>query len=133
MTKAEAREVLIRYNAWRRYNGPLDQTPLQPEPKEIGEAIDVAIGVLPEEEASLDEAAKRYAEDIWLYGASWKEAARLSFIAGAQWAVRQGWTFDAHKGAFGICFDGNIDNLLDSLKDKEEVTVQIRKKEERNG
>ena len=61
MTKAEAREVLIRYNTWRRYNGPLEQTPLQPEPKEIGEAIDVAIEVLPKEEAeeaSLDEAAK---------------------------------------------------------------------------
>lgn len=59
MTTAEAREVLIRYNAWRRYDGPLEQTPLQPGPKEIGEAIDVAIEVLPEEaeEASLDEAA----------------------------------------------------------------------------
>lgn len=53
---------------------------------------------------------------------------RSAFKAGAEWAFRQGWTFDAHKGAFGICFDGNIDNLLDSLKDKEEVTVQIRKK-----
>lgn len=60
MTTAEAREVLIRYNTWRRYDGPLEQTPLQPEPKEIGEAIDVAIEVLPKEEAeeaSLDEAA----------------------------------------------------------------------------
>ena len=46
MTTAEAREVLIRYNAWRRYDGPLEQTPLHPEPKEIGEAIDVAIEVL---------------------------------------------------------------------------------------
>ena len=62
MTKAEAREVLIRYNAWRRYDGPLDQTPLQPEPKEIGEAIDVAIEVLTEEEASLEEAAKTNAK-----------------------------------------------------------------------
>lgn len=49
MTTAEAREVLIRYNAWRRYDGPLEQTPLLPEPKEIGEAIDVAIEVLPKE------------------------------------------------------------------------------------
>ena len=61
MTKAEARKVLIRYNTWRRYDGPLEQTPLQPEPKEIGEAIDVAIEVLPKEEAeedSLHEAAR---------------------------------------------------------------------------
>ena len=92
MTKAEAREVLIRYNAWRRYDGPLEQTPLQPEPKEIGEAIDVAIEVLPKEEAeeaSLNEAAKRYAEDIWLSGTSWQDAARQAFIAGAQWVLRK--------------------------------------------
>lgn len=65
MTTTEAREVLIRYNTWRRYDGPLEQTPLQPEPKEIGEAIDVAIEVLPKEEAeeaSLDEAAKTNAK-----------------------------------------------------------------------
>ena len=70
MTKAEAREVLIRYNTWRRYDGPLEQTPLQPEPKEIGEAIDVAIEVLPQEEtedASLDEAARRVLNN-WLDG-----------------------------------------------------------------
>lgn len=62
MTTTEAREVLIRYNAWRRYDGPLEQTPLQPEPKEIGEAIDVAIEVLPKEEVSLEEAAKTNAK-----------------------------------------------------------------------
>lgn len=92
MTTAEAREVLIRYNAWRRYDGPLEQTPLQPEPKEIGEAIDVAIEVLPKEEAeeaSLNEAAKRYAGDIWLSGTSWQDAARQTFIAGAQWVLRK--------------------------------------------
>ncbi len=51
-----------------------------------------------------------------------------AFKAGAEWAFMQGWTFNAHKGDFGICFDGSIDNLLDSLKDDEEVTIQIRKK-----
>ena len=67
MTTTEAREVLIRYNTWRRYNGPLEQTPLQPEPKKIGEAIDVAIEVLSEEEASLDEAA-RHVYESWMGG-----------------------------------------------------------------
>lgn len=82
----------------------------------------------------LEEAAEEYATK-WHKrpdGSEWKsifpKAAIRDFIAGAEWAFRQGWTFDAHKGAFGICFDGNIDNLLDSLKDKEGVTVQIRKK-----
>ena len=67
MTTTEAREVLIRYNTWRRYNGPLEQTPLQLEPKKIGEAIDVAIEVLSEEEASLDEAA-RHVYESWMGG-----------------------------------------------------------------
>lgn len=49
MTLSEARKILVRYNAWRRYDGPLEQTPTQPEPKEIGEAIDLAISVLPED------------------------------------------------------------------------------------
>lgn len=49
MTLPEARRVLERYNAWRRYDGPMEQTPTQPEPMEIGEAIDLAISVLPED------------------------------------------------------------------------------------
>lgn len=91
MTKAEAREVLIRYNAWRRYDGPLEQTPLQPEPKEIGEAIDVAIEVLPKEEAeeaSLDEAAEEYLKYHKLETASIRKLSMyrsLAFKAGAEW------------------------------------------------
>lgn len=86
-----------------------------------------------ESDKSLEEATENYIAPIenkeGLYyinycGKDIKDA----FIAGAEWAFGQGWTFEAHKGAFGICFDGNIDNLLDSLKDEEEVTVQIRKK-----
>lgn len=49
MTLTEARKVLERYNNWRRYDGPLEQSPTQPEPKEVGEAIDVAIEILPKE------------------------------------------------------------------------------------
>lgn len=91
-----------------------------------------------DEPKELEEAADKYSEKHGFrvpydgsnnfYDAVDVKASKEGFIAGAEWAFRQGWTFDAHKGAFGICFDGNIDNLLDSLKDKEEVTVQIRKK-----
>jgi len=49
MTTIEARKILKRFQEWRRYDGPLEQTPTQPEPKEIGEAIDVAIANLPED------------------------------------------------------------------------------------
>lgn len=84
MTKAEARKVLIRYNTWRRYDGPLEQTPLHPEPKEIGEAIDVAIEVLPAEEASIDDAAEKYSDKYcsdWAYRLEYEDA----FKAGAEW------------------------------------------------
>lgn len=48
------------------------------------------IDSLPEEKPSedLNEAAKRYAGDIWLSGTSWQDAARQTFIAGAQWALQ---------------------------------------------
>ena len=87
MTVAEAREVLIRYNTWRRYNGPLEQTPLQPEPKEIGEAIDVAIEVLPKEEAedaSLEEAAEKYSDE-YCWDCAYQPEYADAFKAGAEW------------------------------------------------
>lgn len=43
MTLTEARKTLEQYQSCRRYDGPLEQSPTMPEPKEIGEAIDVAI------------------------------------------------------------------------------------------
>lgn len=45
MTTIEAEQTLRTYNAWRRYDGLCDG-PDCPEPKEIGEAIDVAIAIL---------------------------------------------------------------------------------------
>lgn len=97
MTTAEAREVLIRYNAWRRYDGPLEQTPLQPGPKEIGEAIDVAIEVLPKEEAAwafLEEAAEKQINEAlfkWSYDDEdgIEQYVHDAFIAGAQWVLRK--------------------------------------------
>ena len=46
MTTLEAQKVLQEYNAWRRYGGLVGEGPDHPEPKEIGEAIDVAIAIL---------------------------------------------------------------------------------------
>lgn len=45
MTTEKAEQVLRQFNAWRRYNGIVDGED-RPDPKEIGEAIDVAIAVL---------------------------------------------------------------------------------------
>lgn len=42
MTTKKAIEVLRRFNAWRRYDGPLGEGPSMPDPKEVGVAIDVA-------------------------------------------------------------------------------------------
>jgi len=45
MTTYEAEQVLTEYNAWRRYDGMCDG-PDRPDPRDIGEAIDVAIAIL---------------------------------------------------------------------------------------
>ena len=45
MTTYEAEQVLTEYNAWRRYHGMCDG-PDKPDPRDIGEAIDVAIAIL---------------------------------------------------------------------------------------
>lgn len=49
MTKKEARDLLIRTNEWRRYNGPVSHEPQMPNPKAVGRAIDIAIEVLTKE------------------------------------------------------------------------------------
>ena len=43
MNNEQALSVLRRFNAWRRYDGPVDESPAMPDPKEIGKALDVAI------------------------------------------------------------------------------------------
>ena len=45
MNTNEAQQVLTEFNAWRRYKGIVDG-PDCPDPKDIGEAIDVAIAIL---------------------------------------------------------------------------------------
>ena len=47
MTTKEAVQVLREFQAWRRYQGgPGTDGPDHPGPKEVGEALDVVIGVL---------------------------------------------------------------------------------------
>ena len=41
--KAEAKDILRRFNIWRRYYGPHDTTPTCPDPAEIGIAIDTLV------------------------------------------------------------------------------------------
>ena len=85
------------------------------------EAIDIAIHSLSVNiPAGLDEAARRYVTPPNALGIR-------TFKAGAEWMARKGWTFEAHKGSFGICFDGSIDELLDTLQYNDKLIVQIRK------
>lgn len=46
MTQEQALKILEEYQAWRRYDGPIQDSPTMQEPKLIGEAIDVAIDKL---------------------------------------------------------------------------------------
>ena len=105
MTVAEAREVLIRYNTWRRYDGPLEQTPLHPEPKEIGEAIDVAIEVL----------SKKQNERKPVHNAKevWKEM-RLEVYAQASGNRHEPNCSDDSTKMFSLC---DIDEIFDKIGD----------------
>ena len=48
MNTIEAEAVLRRFNRWRRYDGPQNQSPPMPDPTYIGEAIDLACEILKE-------------------------------------------------------------------------------------
>ena len=51
MTRVQALDILCAFQAWRRYDGPIGEGPIMPAPREIGEAIDIAIEVLQAKEA----------------------------------------------------------------------------------
>lgn len=55
MTREQALDILSAFNEWRRYDGPIGQGPIMPAPREIGEAIDIAIEVLQAKESSQHE------------------------------------------------------------------------------
>ena len=46
MDRKTALEVLKKHQAWRRYNGPIEDSPDMQDPAIIGQAIDVAIDAL---------------------------------------------------------------------------------------
>ena len=49
MTKKQALEILQDYQEWRRYDGPMVESPPQPIPSLVGQAIDLAISLLKEQ------------------------------------------------------------------------------------
>ena len=51
MNRKTAIEVLKDYQEWRRFDGPMPDSPPQPDPFIVGEAIDFAIRVLSEKGA----------------------------------------------------------------------------------
>ena len=55
------------------------------------EAMKMAADLLsqPSLPSNLDEAAEKYAEDTWLAGENWGDAARRTFKAGAEWMVNR--------------------------------------------
>lgn len=58
MNRDEALEILTQYNDWRRSDYDANPRPIMPHPRDIGEAIDVAIGVLKTREVAAQEAAE---------------------------------------------------------------------------
>jgi len=50
MTREETIDILCALNEWRRYDGPIGEGPIMPNPREIGEAIDAAVAILQSKE-----------------------------------------------------------------------------------
>ena len=46
MELKQAVKTLRRFNAWRRYDGPVGEGPNMPDPKDIGQAIDTVCGII---------------------------------------------------------------------------------------
>ena len=46
MTREQALDILCAFQEWCRYDGPVWQGPLMPNPKEIGHAIGIAVSIL---------------------------------------------------------------------------------------
>ena len=61
MTPSEAAAILHRYNMWRRGD---DETIEQPDPREIGEAIDAAVEMI--ERLELAESAVAWHQRRWM-------------------------------------------------------------------
>jgi hypothetical protein len=49
MDRKQALEVLREYQEWRRYDGPMVESPPQPDAFIVGQAIDTAIQALSEQ------------------------------------------------------------------------------------
>lgn len=48
MNDKQARKMLQRFNRWRRYDGEKQRQPKMPNPRKVGEAIDIACRVMSE-------------------------------------------------------------------------------------
>jgi len=46
MNTEDVCQYLIEYNKWRRYDGDMDKSPKQPDPKTLGQVIDAAIKMI---------------------------------------------------------------------------------------
>ena len=46
MNREQALDILCAFQEWRRYDGPIGEGPIMPCPKEIGQALDIAIDIM---------------------------------------------------------------------------------------
>lgn len=96
------------------------------------------LDTLPEQPAGkgLEKAAEEYAENTWLSGENWADAARRTFKAGAEWMAAQGVNheLEVKADAGGYPYIDKAFELYDYTDEKnifnpgDKVIVQIRKK-----
>lgn len=46
MNREQALDILCAFQEWRRYDGPIGEGPIMPCPREIGQALDIAIDIM---------------------------------------------------------------------------------------
>lgn len=53
MNREQALDILCAFQEWRRYDGPIGEGPIMPCPKEIWQALDIAIDIMQGKELSV--------------------------------------------------------------------------------
>jgi hypothetical protein len=117
MKTEQAIQVLRDYNLWRRADEDMDQ----PDPREIGEAIDSVLVSIQKAEADLDEERKEGEEQARLLGMGSEREAKLIAERDLWRAEAQRWREQALE------LDGKVEVAIQRLSNRQDnIEMRIR-------
>ena len=73
MTPTETADILRQFNEWRRGDYAPEEQPTQPDPVEIGEAIDAAVGMIEMVDAMESQPCPATRDHNWYYAQGWND------------------------------------------------------------